>query len=155
MPSSKTVTGTSVTGRDVHWEVRGYVDIEWAYDIAAASPINMRNIDIERIRDSLGALDYRIANLEPEPLGQRFTGTFQPPVQLRSQYGITDINLAVEYLGTNLQIVMEVEKTSLFKFDREVKLVFDLAQFRSAPPSHLVEFLRTKIDELMDRKAAT
>ena len=63
--------------------------------------------------------------------------------------------LAVEYLGTNLQIVMEVEKTSLFKFDREVKLIFDLAQFRSAPPSHLVEFLRTKIDELMDRKAAT
>lgn len=147
--------GTSMSGRDVHWEVRGYVDIEWAYDIAAASPINMRNIDIERIRDSLGALDYRIANLEPEPLGQRFTGTFQPPVQLRSQYGITDINLAVEYLGTNLQIVMEVEKTSLFKFDREVKLIFDLAQFRSAPPSHLVEFLRTKIDELMDRKAAT
>ena len=91
----------------------------------------------------------------PEPLGQRFTGTFQPPVQLRSQYGITDINLAVEYLGTNLQIVMEVEKTSLFKFDREVKLIFDLAQFRAAPPSHLVEFLRTKIDELMDRKPAS
>jgi hypothetical protein len=145
--------GTSMSGRDVHWEVRGYVDIEWAYDISAASPINMRNVDVERIRDALGALDYRIANLDPEPLGQRVTGTFQPPVQLRSQYGITDINLAIEYLGTNLQIQMQVEKTSLFKFDRDVKLVFDLAQFRAAPPAHLVEFLRTKIDELMDRKA--
>ena len=115
----------------------------------------MRNVDIERLRDALGALDYRIANLEPEALGQRFTGTFQPPVQLRSQIGITDINLVVEYLGTNLQVVMEVEKTSLFKFDREVKLIFDLAQFRAAPPAQVMEFLRQKIDELMDRKPAT
>lgn len=147
--------GTSMSGRDVYWEVRGYVDIEWAYDISAVSAINMRNVDIERIRDALGALDYRIANLEPDPLGQRFTGTFQPPVQLRSQYGITDINLVVEYLGTNLQVVMEVEKTSLFKFDREVKLIFDMAQFRAAPPAQVMEFLRGKIDELMDRKPAT
>jgi hypothetical protein len=146
--------GTSVSGRDVHWEVRGYVDIAWAFDIAAASPINMRNIDIERIRDGLGALDYRLANLDPEPLGQRFTGLFQPPSNLRQQYGITDIHLAVEYLGTNLQITMLVEKTSLFKFDRQVKLVFDLQQFRSAPQAQVVEFMRQKIDDLMDRSPA-
>ena len=146
--------GTSVTGRDVHWEVRGYVDIAWAFDISAASPITMRNIDIERIRDGLGALDYRVANLDPDPLGQRFGGLFQPPANLRQQYGITDIHLAVEYLGTNLQITMTVEKTSLFKFDRTVKLVFDLQQFRSAPQAQVVEFMKQKIDDLMDRGPA-
>ncbi len=146
--------GTSMSGRDVHWEVRGYVDIEWAFDISAASPINMRNVDIERIRDGLGALDYRLANLDPDPLGQRFQGTFQPPTQLRSQWGITDINLAVEYLGSNLQLTLEVEKTALFKFDKQVKLVFDLQQFRAAPPSHVQEFLRQKIDELMGKTPA-
>ncbi len=147
--------GTSASGRDVHWEVRGYVDIEWAFDIPAASPITMRNVDIERIRDALGTLDYRLANLDPLPLGQRFTGTFQPPVQLRKDWGITDINLEVEYLGANLQLVMEVEKTSLFKFDRRTKLTFDLQQFRTAAPSQLSEFLSQKIDELMDRKTAS
>lgn len=145
--------GTSPSGRDVHWEVRGYVDIEWAYDIAAASQITVRNLDIEKIRDSLGALDYRLAELDPEPLGQRFTGTFQPPVQLRKDYGITDINIRVEYLGANLQVSMEVEKTSLFKFDKSTKLVFDLAQFRASPTTQLSQFLSEKIDELMGRGA--
>jgi hypothetical protein len=147
--------GTSMSGRDVHWEVRGYVDIEWAYDIAAASPINMRNVDIERIRDALGALDYRLNTLDPEPLGQRFVGSFQPPVQLRSEWGITDVNITVEYLGTNLQLTLEVEKTSLFKFDKQTKLVFDLQQFRASPPAQVMEFLRQKIDELMQKKPAS
>lgn len=147
--------GTSPSGRDVNWEVRGYVDIEWAFDIAAASPINVRNLDIEKIRDALGALDYRLAELNPEPLGQRFTGKFQPPVQLRSQYGVSDINLAVEYLGQNLQIAMEVEKTSLFKFDKQTKLVFDLQQFRAGSTQQLSTFLGGKIDEMMGRTAAS
>lgn len=147
--------GTSPSGRDVHWEVRGYVDIEWAFDIAAASPINVRNLDIEKIRDALGALDYRLAELNPEPLGQRFTGKFQPPVQLRSQYGVSDINLAVEYLGANLQVAMEVEKTSLFKFDKQTKLVFDLQQFRAGSTQQLSTFLSGKIDEMMGRTAAS
>ena len=147
--------GTSPSGRDVNWEVRGYVDIEWAFDIAASSPINVRNLDIEKIRDALGALDYRLAELNPEPLGQRFTGKFQPPVQLRSQYGVSDINLAVEYLGQNLQIAMEVEKTSLFKFDKQTKLVFDLQQFRAGSTQQLSTFLGGKIDEMMGRTAAS
>lgn len=147
--------GTSPSGRDVNWEVRGYVDIEWAFDIAAASPINVRNLDIEKIRDALGALDYRLAELSPEPLGQRFTGKFQPPVQLRSQFGVSDINITVEYLGANLQVAMEVEKTSLFKFDKTTKLVFDLAQFRAGTTQQLSGFLNAKIDELMGRKPAS
>lgn len=145
--------GTSPSGRDVHWEVRGYVDIEWAYDIAAASPVTVRNLDIEKIRDALGSLDYRLAELDPDPLGQRFSGKFQPPVQLRKDFAITDINLAVEYLGANLQLEMEVEKTSLFKFDKKTKLVFELAQFRVSTTQQLSEFLRAKIDELMGRGA--
>jgi hypothetical protein len=145
--------GTSPSGRDVHWEIRGYVDIEWAFDIAAASPITVRNLDIEKIRDALGALDYRLADLNPEPLGQRFTGKFQPPVQLRSQSGITDINLVVEYLGANLQLAMEVEKTSLFKFDKSTKLVFELAQFRGGTVEQLSRLLGGKIDELMGKTA--
>lgn len=146
--------GTSPSGRDVHWEIRGYVDIEWAYDISAASQITVRNLDIEKIRDALGALDYRLAELDPEPLGQRFTGKFQPPVQARKDFGITDINLAVEYLGANLQLTMEVEKTSLFKFDKQTKLVFELAQFRVSSTQQLSQFLSAKIDELMGRTEA-
>lgn len=147
--------GTSPSGRDVHWEIRGYVDIEWAFDISAASPVTIRNLDIERIRDALGALDYRLAELNPEPLGQRFAGKFQPPVQLRSQYGVSDINIVVEYLGQNLQIAMEVEKTSLFKFDKQTKLVLDLAQFRGATVQKISAFLSGKIDELMGKSAAS
>lgn len=147
--------GTSPSGRDVHWEIRGYVDIAWAFDISAASPVTIRNLDIERIRDALGALDYRLAELSPEPLGQRFSGKFQPPVQLRSQFGVSDINIVVEYLGQNLQVAMEVEKTSLFKFDKQTKLVFDLAQFRASPIEKLSKYLNDKIDEMMGRTAAS
>lgn len=147
--------GTSPSGRDVHWEIRGYVDIAWAFDISAASPVTIRNLDIERIRDALGALDYRLAELSPEPLGQRFSGKFQPPVQLRSQFGVSDINIVVEYLGQNLQVAMEVEKTSLFKFDKQTKLVFDLAQFRASPIEKLSKYLSDKIDEMMGRTAAS
>ena len=141
--------GTSISGRDVYWELRAYVDINWASDIEANCPINMRNTDIERIRDALGGLDYRIVDIESIPLGQRFTGTFHPPAQLRSQLGISDINLEVEYLGTNLKVVMEVEKTSLFKFDKRQETVFDLARFRAAPLPEVAAHFKQQIDQMM------
>jgi hypothetical protein len=143
--------GTSISGRDVYWEIRGYVDINWASDIEAASPINMRNTDIERIRDALGALDYRIVDIESIPLGQRFTGTFHPPANLKSQWGISDINLVVEYLGTNLKVHMEVEKTSLFKFDKQQETVFDLARFRAAPLTEVSAHFQQQIEAMMAR----
>lgn len=143
--------GTSMSGREVYWEVRGYVDIAWAFDVDAQSPINMRNIDIERVRDALGGLDYRMDELEPAPLGQRFTGTFHPPAQLREQLGISDINIEVEYLGTNLQLKLEVEKTALFKFDRDVTITFDLKRLRTAPLAEISEYLRQQIDGMMRR----
>jgi hypothetical protein len=141
--------GTSVTGRNVHWELRGYVDINWASDIEATVPINMRNTDIERVRDALGALDYRIADLEPVPLGQRFVGTFQPPAQLARQVGINDIQLVVEYLGANIKIVMEIDKKGLFKRDRENATVFDLARFRGAPLAEVTANFKQQIDAMM------
>jgi hypothetical protein len=143
--------GTSMSGRDVYWEVRGYVDIDWAFDIEAASPINMRNVDIERVRDALGGLDFRVQELEPAPLGQRFTGNFQPPAQLRDRWGISDVNVVVEYLGSNLQLVLEVEKTALSKWDRDVKVTFDLQMLRSAPIGQLSEYLRQQIEGMMQR----
>lgn len=143
--------GVSNSGKNVHWEVRGYVDIDWAFDIDAQSEINMRNIDIERLRDALGGLDYRLNELDPAPLGQRFVGTFQPPAQMRQQLGISDINLTVEYLGTNLQMQLEVEKTALFKFDRDIKITFDLERLRTAPLGEISEYLRQQIDAMMRR----
>lgn len=143
--------GTSMSGREVFWEVRGLVDIDWAFDIEAASPINMRNIDIERLRDALGGLDFRIGELEPAPLGQRFTGSFQPPAQLRDKWGISDVNLVVEYLGTNLQLTLEVEKTALSKWDRDVTITFDLEQLRTAPLTQISEYMRQQIEGMMRR----
>lgn len=141
--------GTSVSGLNVYWEVRGYVDINWASDIEAKAPITMRNTDIERVRDALGALDYRIAELEPAPLGQRFVGTFQPPAQLARQIGINDIQLVVEYLGANIKVVMEIDKKGFFKRDRENATVFDLAQFRAAPLAEVTANFKQQIDAMM------
>ncbi len=141
--------GTSISGRDVYWELRAYVDINWASDIEASCPINMRNTDIERIRDALGGLDYRIVDIESIPLGQRFTGKFQPPANLKAQLGISDINLEVEYLGTNLKVVMEVEKTSLFKFDKRQETVFDLTRFRTSPLPEVAANFKQQVDQMM------
>lgn len=143
--------GTSISGRDVIWEIRGLVDINWAVDIDCVVPINMRNSDIEKIRDALGGLDYRIVDLESSPLGQRFTGKFAPPAQLRAQWGINDIDLAVEYLGANLQVHMHIDKKGVFTRDRDVKQVYDLARVRSAPIGELSGYIKKQIDEVMQK----
>jgi hypothetical protein len=141
--------GTSVSGRDVYWEIRGLVDIDWAFDVEATCPINMRNLDMERLRDALGALDYRIVDLVPEPLGQHFKGKFVPPAELRKQLGISDILLDVEYLGTNLKFTMEVEKNSFFKRDKQMEVLFDLERLRSAPLAEISAYLKQQIDAMM------
>jgi hypothetical protein len=143
--------GTSISGREVIWEIRGLVDINWAVDIDCVVPINMRNTDIEKLRDALGGLDYRIVDLESSPLGQRFTGKFQPPAQLRSQWGINDIDLAVDYLGANLQVHMHIDKKGVFTRDRDVKQTYDLARIRSAPIAELSTHLKKQIDEVMQK----
>jgi hypothetical protein len=142
-------SGTSASSPVCYWELRGYVDIEWARDIEARSPINMRNTDIEKIRDALGTLDYRIGNLEAEPLGQKYIGKFNPPLHLAQKLNITDINLDIEYLGTNLKVVMEVEKSKLFHFDKRQEFVFELTRLRSASVQDLALHWQTEIDKLM------
>jgi len=146
--------GTSITGRDVYWELHGLVDINWAVDIDCKMPINMRNTDIERVRDWLGSLDYRISDLHSLPLGQRFEGTFMPPANLRSQLGINDIHIIVEYLGANLKVRMHVDKKGMFKRDRTVEQVLDLARFRAAPLAEVSAHIKKQIDDIMNPHAA-
>ncbi len=144
-------TGTAASGRDVNWELRGYVDIAWAFDVQATAPINMKNVDMEHVRDALGTIDYRIVDLEPRSLGQRYVGMFQPPAQLRKQLGVSNINLDIEYLGADLAITMEVEKTSLFKFDKKTSFKFDLARLRSSSIHDLGKHFLDQINQLMGR----
>ncbi|MFV8753188.1 FHA domain-containing protein [Nannocystaceae bacterium ST9] len=142
-------SGTSISSAVCHWELRGYVDIAWANDIEAKSPITMRNTDIEKIRDALGTLDYRIGELEAEPLGQKYIGKFNPPMHLRQKLNITDVNLDIEYLGVNLKVTMEVEKNKLFHFDKRQEFVFELARLRAASIQDLAQHWQIEIDKLM------
>jgi hypothetical protein len=142
-------TGTSASSPICHWELRAYVDIKWALDIEANAPINMRNTDIEKIRDALGSLDYRLNNIEAQPLGQKYIGKFNPPMNLTKQLNITDINLEIEYLGTNLKVEMEVEKNRLFHFDKKQEFVFALDRLRAASVHELAQHWQTEITKLM------
>ncbi len=143
--------GTSISGREVVWEIRGLVDINWAVDIDCVVPISMRNTDVERIRDALGSLDYRIVELESAPLGQRFSGKFAPPANLRSEWGINDIDIHVEYLGANLQVHMHIDKKGVFTRDRDVKQIFEIQRLRTAPAAEVVAHIKKQIDEVMQR----
>jgi hypothetical protein len=145
-------SGTSISGRDTWWELHGYVDINWALDVEAVVPINMRNLDLERIRDALGGLDLRITEMESRPLGQRHEGSFEPPAQWGQALGIKSIDLVIEYLGANVQVAMKVDKSALLKADRRVHFVFELAKLRSAPLSEISIHFRKYIDELMAMK---
>jgi hypothetical protein len=142
-------SGTSISGSDCHWKLRGYVDINWALDIEATIDIHMRNRDIEKMRDALGALDYRINTISSKPLGQKYTGKFNPPMHLRKQLNITDINLDIEYLGTNVKVVMEVEKNKLFHRDKRQEFVFALDMLRSASLQDVAAHFQTEINKLM------
>ncbi|HUH02819.1 MAG TPA: FHA domain-containing protein [Kofleriaceae bacterium] len=139
--------GTSASGRDVHWEIRGYVDISFAFDVEATSPINMRNMDIERIRDALGALDYRIADIEPAPLGQRYTGQFQPPANMRKQLGLSALDIEIEYLGSNLKFSIKADKR--WKRDKKDELIFELARLRQAPLPEISQYFQGLVAQLM------
>lgn len=142
-------SATSISGKDVHWELRGYVDIAWAYDIDVEVPITMRNGDIERIRDALGALDFRVVDLESKPLGQEFKGKFHPPAQLARRVGIDAINVIIQYLGTNMKIWLEVDKTGVFSKDRRTDFVVELQRLRAAQMHELSALLKANIDRLM------
>ncbi len=139
--------GTSISGKDVYWEVRGYVDINWAFDVSATSAVTMRNTDIERIRDSLGALDYRVVNLESAPLGQRFRCTFQPPAQLIKKLKLRDIIMTFEYLGTNMKILLHLDKR--FRFDKKTEFLIDLNKLRQSSQQEITQHFEQQIGTMM------
>ncbi len=134
MPFSLRVPpGTSMSSRTVFWEIRGYVDINWAFDVEIKVPINMGNHDIEKIRDAFGALDYRVVDIDSKPLGQSFTLTFQPPMQMQQRLNIRDIFVFVEYMGANLQVKIALDKQQY----KRSEVTFELAKLRLAPLADL------------------
>jgi hypothetical protein len=142
--------GTSMTGRHCHWELQGYVDINWASDIETTMPITMRNQDIERLRDALGALDYRVEEIESVALGQTYKGEFQPPGHLAHQLGINKLELTIDYLGTNLKVRLRVDKKGL-KHDPAIDQVFEIPQFRAAGQPQINATLKQMLDTVLAR----
>ena len=140
--------GCAMSSKDVSWEIRGYVDINWASDIKATIPFQMRNPDIERIRDALGAMDYRVVDIDSAALGQHFEGTFAPPANLAKQLGINEVRITIEYLGTNLKVRMLLDRKGLHK-DRAIDQVFELQRLRTAPQAEVNATFQTMLGQLM------
>jgi hypothetical protein len=140
--------GTSMSSRTCHWELRSLADINWAVDIDAQIDITMRNQDIERLRDGLGAMDFRVEEIEATALGQTYDGTFAPPAHLAKQMGINNVTLTIDYLGANLKVRMRVDKKGL-KHDRAIDQVFELPRFRGASQTDINHTLKSMLDGLM------
>ena len=95
------------------------------------------------------ALDYRVVDLQSKPLGQEFRGKFHPPAQLAKRVGIDAVNVVLQYLGTNMQINLEVDKTGMFSKDKRTNFNIDLTQLRAARPHELSALLQANIERLM------
>jgi hypothetical protein len=142
--------GTAMSSRDVSWELRGGVDINWAVDIDASIPITMRNQDIERLRDGLGAMDFRVVDIDSAALGQHFEGTFAPPAHLASKMGINEIKLTIEYLGANLKLSLMLDRKGLHH-DRSIDQVFELGRLRAASQPEVNLTLKSMLDQLLPK----
>jgi sporulation-control protein spo0M len=140
--------GTAMSSKDVSWEIRGDVDINWASDVHASIPMTMRNPDIERIRDALGSMDYRVVDIDSAALGQHFEGTFAPPANLAKQMGINEIRITIEYLGTNLKVRMLVDRKGLHH-DRAIDQVFELTRLRTASQAEVNATFQTMLAQLL------
>jgi hypothetical protein len=135
----------------VSWEIRGLVDINWAVDIDAAISITMRNQDIERLRDGMGAMDYRVEDITSAAGGQRFDATFHPPAQLARDMGVNNVKLEIEYLGANLKVRMKVDRKGLHH-DPALDQVFELGRLRQASQPEVNATLRAMLDQLLPKK---
>ena len=140
--------GTAMSSRDVSWEIRATVDINWAVDIHASIPITMRNQDIERLRDALGALDYRVVDIDSTALGQHFEGLFQPPAHLAKQLGVNEVRMTVEYLGANLKLRLLVDRKGLHH-DRALDQVFELGRLRAASQPEINATIQAMLQQLL------
>ena len=140
--------GTSMSSRTCNWELRAHVDINWAVDIDASIPITMRNQDIERLRDGLGALDYRIEEFEATALGQTYEGKFAPPAHMAKQMGINEVRLTIDYLGANLKVRMRLDRKGL-RHDRAIDQVFELPRLRAASQPEVNITIKQMLDSLL------
>jgi hypothetical protein len=140
--------GTAMSSRDVSWEIRATVDINWAVDIHASIPITMRNQDIERLRDALGAMDFRVVDIISTALGQHFEGTFQPPAQLAKQMGVNEVRMTVEYLGANLKLRLLVDRKGLHH-DHALDQVFELGRLRTASQPEINATVEAMLRQLL------
>jgi hypothetical protein len=143
--------GTSMSSKDVSWEIRGLVDINWASDIDASIPITMRNPDIERLRDGMGAMDYRLQDIESVAGGQRFEGAFAPPAQLARDMGVNSVKLEIEYLGANLKVRMKLDRKGLHH-DPALDQVFELGRLRQASQAEVNATLKSMLEALLPKK---
>ena len=136
--------GVAPSGREVHWSLHAFVDINWASDVDVDLPITVRNHDLERIRDAMGALDYRFSEWTNKPHAQRFDAEFQPPGQHRNR--INAIKMGVEYLGATVKLMMDIDKKGR---DKEEAVAIDLGQFRDTGPDVLAATLDKIIKDAM------
>ncbi len=143
--------GTAMSSKDVSWEIRSLVDINWAVDIDNTIAITMRNQDIERLRDGMGAMDYRVEDITSVPAGQRFEGTFAPPAQLAREWGVNNVKLEIEYLGANLKVRMKLDRKGLHH-DPALDQVFELGRLRQASQQEVNATLKTMLDQLLPKK---
>jgi hypothetical protein len=143
--------GIAMSSTKVSWEIRGLVDINWAVDIDAAISITMRNQDIERLRDGMGAMDYRVEDITSAAGGQRFDATFHPPAQLARDMGVNNVKLEIEYLGANLKVRMKVDRKGLHH-DPALDQVFELGRMRQASQPEVNATLRAMLDQLLPKK---
>jgi len=142
--------GTTMSGPDVYWEIRGEVDINWASDIDAKIGIHMRNQDVERLRDGLGAMDYRLGDMRHVAKAQRHEADFAPPANLAKQWGVNSIRLELEYLGANLKVTMKIDRKGLRR-DPEVDQVFELGRLRAASQGEINATLKAMVDGLLTK----
>ncbi len=146
--SLRVPAGTSMSNKEVTWEIRGQVDINWAVDIDAVISLQMRNPDIERLRDAMGAMDYRVEDIESAPAGQRFEGTFAPPAHMAKEWGVNSVKLEIEYLGANLKVRMKLDRKGLHH-DPALDQVFEVGRLRSASQAEVNATLKAMFDQLL------
>jgi FHA domain len=143
--------GTSMSSKDVSWEIRGLVDINWASDIEAMISLTMRNQDIERMRDGMGAMDYRVEEIEAVSGGQRFEASFKPPANMAKDLGVNSVKLEIEYLGANLKVRMKLDRKGMHH-DPALDQVFELGRLRQASQPEVNATLASMLTALLPKK---
>ncbi len=142
--------GVAMSNRDVNWEIRASVDINWSFDIHDSIPITMRNQDIERLRDGLGAMDFRVIDITTTATGQHFEGKFAPSPQAAQAMGIKEIDLTIEYLGANLKLRMLLDRKGLHS-SHAIDQVFELGRLRAASQAEVNATLATMLQQLQQK----